>query len=95
MKTVMNRNDVRMYLLILVVLKSWSFGAQLPGIPPLFPLQEPSTFAFDLQPLQSACAGGLRMKRMREIFDWNGALIVPGMVWAGRAFGEEKSAGTM
>lgn len=46
-----------MHVLILVVLKTGCLGAQLPGIPPLFPLQEPSTFAFDLQPLQSAYHG--------------------------------------
>ena len=65
MKTGRNRNDVRMHVLILVVLKTGSVGAQLPGIPPLFPLQEPSTFAFDLQPLQSAYHGFASVKTNR------------------------------
>ena len=51
-----------MHALILVVLKKGCLGAQLPGIPPLFPLQEPSTFAFDLQPLQSAYHGFAAVK---------------------------------
>ena len=65
MGTGLNRNDARMHLLILVVLKTGSLGAQLPGIAPLFPLQESSTFAFDLQPLQSAYHGFAHAKTDR------------------------------
>lgn len=65
MGTGVNWNDLRMHALIWVVLKTGILWAQLPGIAPLFPLQESSTLALDLQPLQSAYHGFAHAKTDR------------------------------